>query len=106
MILDFVKDENGRWFANAEVNADFGIHIEKNNDGALYVSYSSVAGAKPARVEDLCMKDYECVMDQNVVGVVYPAYLTIEARTKEAPYAVVSSEGDVVDITNVLNTPV
>ena len=52
------------------------------------------------------MKDYECVMDQNVVGVVYPAYLTIEARTKEAPYAVVSSEGEVVDITNVLNTPV
>ena len=63
-------------------------------------------GGKPARVEDLCMKDYECVMDQNVVGVVYPAYLTIEARTKEAPYAVVSSEGEVVDITNVLNTPV
>lgn len=46
MILDFVKDENGRWFANAEVNADFAIHIEKNNDGALYVSYSSVAGGQ------------------------------------------------------------
>lgn len=106
MILNFVKDENGRWIANAEVNADFAIHIEKNADGALYVSYSSVVGGKPARVADLCMTDLERVMDKGVVGVVYPAYLTIEARTKEAPYAVISSEGDVVDISNFLNTPI
>lgn len=106
MNLTFSKDANGFWIANFEVAGDFAIHVEKGADGALYTKMSTVAGAKYADVPSLYMQDRQTVMDQGVVGVIYPVYLQLEVRTKEMPYAVISSEGDVLDITNVLNTPV
>lgn len=104
MELTFVKDGN-KWVTEFEVNGDFNLHIEKGN-GSLSVLQSSVAGGKYDNTPSLYMSLEDATMDKDVTALIYPKTLLIEARTKEAPYAVVSSEGDVIDITNVLNTPV
>lgn len=104
MELTFIKDGN-KWVAEVEVNSDFNLHIEKGA-GPLFVAQTSVPGGKPDYVSSLRMAPEDATMDKDVTALVYPKTLLIEARTKEAPYAVISSEGDVVDITNVLNTPV
>ena len=104
MELTFIKDGN-KWVAEVEVNSDFNLHIEKGA-GPLFVAQTSVPGGKPDYVSSLRMAPEDATMDKDVTALVYPKTLLIEARTKEAPYAVVSSEGDVVDITKVLTTPV
>lgn len=104
MKLTFVQDGN-KWVTEFEVNGDFNLHIEKGA-GSLSVLQSSVAGGKYDNVPSLYMSIDDATMDKDVTALIYPKTLLIEARTKEAPYAVISSEGDVLDITNVLNSPV
>jgi hypothetical protein len=104
MELTFVRDGN-KWVTEFEVNSDFNLHIEKGA-GSLSVLQSSVAGGKYDNVPSLYMSIEDGVMDKDVTAILYPKTLRIEAYTKEAPYAVVSSEGDVLNITNVINTPV
>ena len=104
MELTFLKDGN-KWVAEVEVNADFNLHIEKGN-GALSVFQSSIAGGKYDNVSSLYMDTIDGTLDKDVTALLYPKTIRIEAYTKDAPYAVISSEGDVVDITNVLTTPV
>ena len=104
MELTFLKDGN-KWVAEVEVNADFNLHIEKGA-GSLSVAQTSVPGGKYDNVSSLRMSPEDSALDKDVTALLYPKTLRIEARTEEAPYAVISSEGDVLDITNVLNTPV
>ena len=104
MELTFLKDGN-KWVAEVEVNADFNLHIEKGA-GSLFVAQTSVPGGGYDYVSSLRMAPEDATMDKDVTALVYPKTLLIEARTEDAPYAVVSSEGDVLDISNVLNTPV
>lgn len=104
MELTFLKDGN-KWVAEVEVNADFNLHIEKGA-GSLSVAQTSVPGGKYDNVPSLRMSPEDSALDKDVTALLYPKTIRIEAYTKEAPYAVVSSEGDVLDITNVLNTPV
>ena len=104
MELTFLKDGN-KWVAEVEVNADFNLHIEKGA-GSLSVAQTSVPGGKYDNVPSLRMSPEDSALDKDVTALIYPKTIRIEAYTKEAPYAVISSEGDVVDITNVLNTPV
>ena len=104
MELTFLKDGN-KWVAEVEVNADFNLHIEKGA-GSLSVAQTSVPGGKYDNVPSLRMSPEDETLDKDVTALLYPKTIRIDAYTKEAPYAVVSSEGDVVDITNVLNTPV
>lgn len=104
MELTFLKDGN-KWVAEVEVNADFNLHIEKGA-GSLSVAQTSVPGGKYDNVPSLRMSPEDSALDKDVTALIYPKTIRIEAYTKEAPYAVISSEGDVLDITNVLNTPV
>lgn len=104
MELTFLKDGN-KWVAEVEVNADFNLHIEKGA-GSLSVSQTSVPGGKYDNVPSLRMSPEDSTLDKDVTALLYPKTIRIDAYTKEAPYAVVSSEGDVVDITNVLTIPV
>ena len=104
MELTFLKDGN-KWVAEVEVNADFNLHIEKGA-GSLSVLQTSVPGGKYDSVPSLRMAPEDSALDKDVTALLYPKTLLIEAYTKDAPYAVISSEGDVMDITNVLNTPV
>lgn len=104
MELTFLKDGN-KWVAEVEVNADFNLHIEKGA-GSLSVSQTSVPGGKYDNVPSLRMSPEDSALDKDVTALLYPKTIRIDAYTKDAPYAVVSSEGDVLDITNVLNTPV
>lgn len=104
MELTFLKDGN-KWVAEFEVSDAFSIHIEKGK-GSLAVLQTSVPGGKPDNVPSLYMSIEDGVIDKIIPVVPFPVTLTIEAHTEEAPYAVVSSAGDVLDITNVLNTPV
>lgn len=104
MELTFLQDGN-KWVTEFEANADFNLHIEKGA-GSLSVAQTSVPGGKYDNVSSLRMSPEDATLDKDVTALLYPKTLRIEAYTKEAPYAVVSSEGDVVDITNVLNTPV
>lgn len=104
MELTFLLDGN-KWVTEFEANADFNLHIEKGA-GSLSVSQTSVPGGKYDNVPSLRMSPEDSALDKDVTALLYPKTIRIEAYTKEAPYAVVSSEGDVVDITNVLNTPV
>ena len=104
MELTFLKDGN-KWVAKVEVNADFNLHIEKGT-GSLSVLQTSVPGGKYDNVPSLRMSPEDTTLDKDVTALLYPKTIRIDAYTKEAPYAVISSEGDVVDITNVLTTPV
>lgn len=104
MELTFLLDGN-KWVTEVEVNDAFSIHIEKGA-GSLSVLQTSVPGGKSDNVPTLRMSPEDEVMDKIIPVVPFPVTLTIVAYTKEAPYAVISSDGDVVDITNVLNTPV
>ena len=104
MELTFLLDGN-KWVTEFEVNADFNLHIEKGA-GSLSVLQTSVPGGKPDNVPTLRMSPEDEVMDKIIPVVPFPVTLTIVAYTKDAPYAVISSEGDVLDISNVLNTPV
>lgn len=104
MELTFLLDGN-KWVTEFEANADFNLHIEKGA-GSLSVSQTSVPGGKYDNVPSLRMSPEDATLDKDVTALLYPKTIRIDAYTKEAPYAVVSSEGDVVDISNVLNTPV
>ena len=104
MELKFLKDGN-KWVAEVKVNADFNLHIEKGA-GSLSVSQTSVPGGKYDNVPSLRMSPEDSALDKDVTALLYPKTLSIEAYTTDAPYAVVSSEGDVIDITKVLTTPV
>jgi hypothetical protein len=104
MELTFLQDGN-KWVTEFEANADFNLHIEKGA-GSLSVSQTSVPGGKYDNVPSLRMSPEDATLDKDVTALLYPKTIRIDAYTKEAPYAVVSSEGDVVDITKVLNTPV
>lgn len=104
MELTFLLDGN-KWVTEFEANADFNLHIEKGA-GSLSVSQTSVPGGKYDNVPSLRMSPEDSALDKDVTALLYPKTIRIDAYTKEAPYAVISSEGDVVDITNVLNTPV
>ena len=104
MELTFLNDGN-KWVAEVEVNADFNLHIEKGA-GSLAVLQTSVPGGKYDNVPSLRMSPEDETLDKDVTALLYPKTILIEARTKEAPYAVVSSAGDVLDVTNVINTPV
>lgn len=104
MELTFLQDGN-KWVTEFEANADFNLHIEKGA-GSLSVSQTSVPGGKYDNVPSLRMSPDDATLDKDVTALLYPKTIRIDAYTKDAPYAVVSSEGDVVDITNVLTTPV
>ena len=104
MELTFLQDGN-KWVTEFEANADFNLHIEKGA-GSLSVSQTSVPGGKYDNVPSLRMSHEDATLDKDVTALLYPKTIRIDAYTKEAPYAVISSEGDVVDITNVLTTPV
>lgn len=104
MELTFLLDGN-KWVTEFEANADFNLHIEKGA-GSLSVSQTSVPGGKYDNVPSLRMSPEDATLDKDVTALLYPKTIRIDAYTKEAPYAVVSSEGDVVDISKVLNTPV
>lgn len=104
MELTFLLDGN-KWVTEFEANADFNLHIEKGA-GSLSVSQTSVPGGKYDNVPSLRMSPEDSALDKDVTALIYPKTIRIDAYTKDAPYAVVSSESDVVDITNVLNTPV
>lgn len=104
MELTFLKDGN-KWVAEFEVTGDFNIHIEKGA-GSLSVLQTSVPGGKYDNVPSLYMSNVDTTMDKDVTALIYPKTLLIEAYTEDAPYVVVSSAGDVLDITNVINTPV
>lgn len=104
MELTFLQDGN-KWVTEFEANADFNLHIEKGA-GSLSVSQTSVPGGKYDNVPSLRMSPEDATLDKDVTALLYPKTIRIDAYTKEAPYVVVSSEGDVVDITKVLTTPV
>lgn len=104
MELTFLLDGN-KWVTEFEANADFNLHIEKGA-GSLSVLQTSVPGGKYDNVPSLRMSPEDSALDKDVTALIYPKTIRIDAYTKEAPYAVVSSEGDVVDISNVLNTPI
>lgn len=104
MELTFLLDGN-KWVTEFEANADFNLHIEKGA-GSLSVLQTSVPGGKYDNVPSLRMSPEDSTLDKDVTALLYPKTIRIDAYTKDAPYAVVSSEGDVLDITNVLNTPV
>lgn len=104
MELTFLLDGN-KWVTEFEANADFNLHIEKGA-GSLSVSQTSVPGGKYDNVPSLRMSPEDATLDKDVTALLYPKTIRIDAYTKEAPYVVVSSEGDVVDITKVLTTPV
>lgn len=104
MELTFLLDGN-KWVTEFEANADFNLHIEKGA-GSLSVSQTSVPGGKYDNVPSLRMSPDDSALDKDVTALIYPKTIRIDAYTKEAPYAVVSSEGDVLDISNVLNTPI
>lgn len=104
MELTFLQDGN-KWVTEFEANADFNLHIEKGA-GSLSVSQTSVPGGKYDNVPSLRMSPEDATLDKDVTALLYPKTIRIDAYTKEAPYAVISSDGDVVDITKVLTTPV
>lgn len=104
MELTFLQDGN-KWVTEFEANADFNLHIEKGA-GSLSVSQTSVPGGKYDNVPSLRMSPEDATLDKDVTALLYPKTIRIDAYTKDAPYAVLSSEGDVVDITKVLTTPV
>ena len=104
MELTFLNDGD-KWVTEVEVNSDFNLHIEKG-EGSLNVLQTSVPGGKYDNVLSLQMSPDDSALDEDVTALLYPKTLLIEAYTKEAPYAVISSAGDVLDVTNVINTPV
>lgn len=104
MELTFIKDGN-LWISELEVNGDFNLHVEKGA-GTFAVMQTTVAGGKSDFVPSLHMSIDDAVMDKDVIAFIYPKTLRIEAKTQDAPIVVVSSTGDVVDLTHLLNTPV
>ena len=110
MELTFEKEGN-KWVAEFEVASEFNLHIEKGV-GALNVLQTTVAGMKPDYVPSLHLAENDAVLDKTVPYVPFPISLRIEARTKEAPIAIVTvGEGGSVgyseaQIRKTLNTPV
>jgi hypothetical protein len=104
MELTFNKVGNN-WVTEFTVTADFNIHIEKEK-GSLVVKQSTVEGGMYDTVKSLSVAHTDTTIDADVTALVYPKYIRIESRTEKAPYAIVSSEGDVTLIENVLNTPI
>ena len=96
MELTFLLDGN-KWVTEFEANADFNLHIEKGA-GSLSVSQTSVPGGKYDNVPSLRMSPEDATLDKDVTALLYPKTIRIDAYTKEAPYAVVSSEGDVFPV--------
>lgn len=99
------SQSNKVWIAEFEVTSDFNLHIEKGW-GSLHVLQTTMQGGRYDNVDALQMSVEDGTMDKDVTALVYPKWIKIESRTEKAPYAIVSSEGDVTTIENVLNTPI
>lgn len=99
------SQSNKVWITEFGVTGDFNIHIEKGW-GALSVMQTTVPGGRYDNVKSLYAGVEDGVLDVDVTALVYPKYIRIESRTEKAPYAIVSSEGDITTIENVLNTPI
>lgn len=103
MDLTFNKVGNV-YVAEFEVTKDFSLHIEKP-EGSIAMGQSSVAGGQYDNVRSFIYDAKDRVIDTMVPGVICPMQMKITCSVMPT-MAVLSSEGDVVDITNVLNTPV
>lgn len=108
MELNFNKQGN-KWVATTEIVGDFAIHIEKG-EGELIVKQSHVAGGTPDATK-IKMGATDSVLDTAVQTLVYPLWLTIEAKTAVAPKAWIIYPSDTAEavqtaIIDTLNTPV
>lgn len=92
------------YVAEFEVTSDFSIHIEKP-EGSIAMGQSSVAGGQYDNVRSFSYDAKDRVIDTTVIGAIYPKQMKITCSVMPT-MAVLSSEGDVVDITKVLTTPV
>ena len=81
MELNFVK-EGTKWVAIFDTASDFNLHIERENNGFLFVyqrtsatgKYDSISGADFSRVDN--------VIDFDFSGVVYPKSIKIESEVE------------------------
>ena len=92
------------YVAEFEVTKDFSLHIEKP-EGSIAMGQTSVPGAGYDNVRGFSFDAKDRVIDTEVIGTLYPKQIKITCSVLPT-MAVVSSEGDMAEIENVLNTPV
>lgn len=82
--LNFTQDAtSGYWIATTTINADFNIHVERDNiEGYFAVdvnTISSVSGSNPA---NKFRENYGIVFDIDFHGCVYPKQVIVTSATQ------------------------
>ena len=94
--LTFNK-EGGNWVAYFKAEADFALHIERDEAGVMSMEQSTTGGGY-AVVEDFPARSrYGRAFDYEFSGLVYPKFIRITS-TSEPTFAEVISNGEVTEL--------
>jgi len=77
--MTFTQNEHGFYVCNAQVNSDFNLHVELEQEGTIVLDMSTVSGGE---YETKWGARVGLVVDKDFRAGVYPKYLRITSRTK------------------------
>ena len=91
MELSFVK-EGGRYSAEFEATSDFNLHIEREDNGFLFVKQKTVANGQYDSVQGAKFSPADLIVDLDFVGIVYPKYIKVISEIEPAMAVVTFNE--------------
>jgi hypothetical protein len=81
MELSFVK-EGGKYSAEFEVTADFNLHIERDDNGFLFVQQRTASSGQYDSIQGANFTPSDLVIDIDFVGAVYPKWIKIVSEAE------------------------
>lgn len=73
--------QDGKYVAEATANADYNLHIERENNGSITVLHSTVNDGEKVPVAHWDYTPLSPSLDEDFDGIVYPKYLKIVSGT-------------------------
>lgn len=101
MELTFRK-EGSKYIAEFVVAADFNLHLEREDDGFLYVQQRTSTSGQYDSIKGCNFAPKDNVVDYDFAGVVYPKYIKVISEVMPTS-AIVTSYGTIVENKRVFN---
>lgn len=81
MDIQFEKKGN-RWIAEFQVTADFNLHLEREETGALIVKQRTTADGQYDNIKGGVLGYSDLVVDIDFTAVVYPKYIQVQSMSE------------------------
>lgn len=79
MELEFIK-KGDKYVAEFEATSDFNLHIERSDNGFLFVNQRTTPEGKYDSVKGGAFNYGDPVIDMDFVGVIYPKYIQVVSK--------------------------